>query len=166
MKKFVVECPVPTDQQPMNEYSNLKASVFFFWTTKDLSSYIKSTVLLMVGSYFLVFALISSSTPSTEKMEAITIITYLAIFGNLLLSLYFIRLYLGWIYVYGRLMKASISYEESGWYDGQTWVKTPNLLIQDKLIAEYQIKPILQRIKLTILSLAALWILGIIHIYL
>jgi hypothetical protein len=63
-------------------------------------------------------------------------------------------------------MKASISYEESGWYDGQTWEKTPNVLIQDTLVAEYQVGPILNRIQLTIFSFASLWLLGIIHIYL
>jgi hypothetical protein len=166
MKKFLVDCPVPTDQQPMNEYSNLKGSIFFFWTTKDLNSYIKSTLFLMVGSYFMVFALIYSSTPNSTRIDPVTFITYLVIFGNGVLNLYFIRLYLGWVYIYDRLMKASISYEESGWYDGQTWVKTPNVLIQDKLVAEYQVGPILNRIQLTIFSFASLWLLGIIHIYL
>jgi len=166
MKKFIVECPVPTDQQPINEYSNLKESVFFLWTTKDLPSYLKSTFSLMISSYLLVLTLVLSSTPKTETLQTLTIVNYINIFGNLLLSLYFIRLYLGWIYIYDRLIKASVSYEESGWYDGQTWVKTPTILIQDKLIAEYQIYPILQRLKLTIISLSLMIMFGVLYIYL
>ena len=166
MKKFIVECPVPIDQQPINEYSNLKESVFFLWTTKDLPSYLKSTLSLMISSYLLVLTLVLSSTPKTETLQTLTIVNYINIFGNLLLSLYFIRLYLGWIYIYDRLIKASVSYEESGWYDGQTWVKTPTILIQDKLIAEYQIYPILQRLKLTIISLSLMIMFGVLYIYL
>ena len=166
MKKYILDCPVPIDQQPINEYSNLKESIFFFWTTKDLNSYIKSTIFLSICSYLVVLTLIVSSTPNIEKIQPINILNYINIFGNLLLNLYFVRLYLGWIYIYDRLMKASITYEESGWYDGQTWIKTPNLLIQDKLVAKYQIEPILKRIKLTIFNLTNLIILGIIHLYL
>lgn len=166
MKKFIIECPVPTDQQPINEYSNLKESIFFLWTTKNVTSYIKSTIFLMLSSYLIVLGLVLSSTPKSETLQTLTLVNYVNIFGNLLLNLYFIRLYLGWVYIYDRLMKASISYEESGWYDGQTWVKTPTILIQDKLIAEYQIAPILERLKLTIFGLTSMIILGIIYIYL
>jgi hypothetical protein len=166
MKKFIVECPVPTDQQPINEYSNLKESVFFLWTTKDLPSYLKATVSLMLFSYLLVLALVLGSTPKNETVQTLTIVNYINIFGNLILNLYFIRLYLGWSYIYDRLIKASVSYEESGWYDGQIWVKTPPILIQDKLIAEYQIHPILQRLKLTVIILSLMILVGVLHIYL
>nr|YP_009420459.1 putative plastid protein 36 [Chroomonas placoidea]ASO76098.1 putative plastid protein 36 [Chroomonas placoidea] len=164
MKKFIIECPVPKDQQPINEYSNLKTSIFFLWTTKDLNTYIKGTIFLVTCSYLLVLALVISSTPQIEKIQPVEVINYINVFGNLLLNLYFIRLYLGWTYIYERLIKASISYEESGWYDGQVWVKTPNVLIQDKLVAEYQIAPVLNRLKLTITGLTLLVTLGVIHL--
>lgn len=59
------------------------------------------------------------------------------------------RLYLGWSYVRDRLMRPTIFYEESGWYDGQTWTKPPELLTRDRLIVTYQIQPILQRLQRT-----------------
>ena len=34
------ECPVPIDQQPLNEYISLTNSIFFFWTTKPTNFYI------------------------------------------------------------------------------------------------------------------------------
>lgn len=35
----------------------------------------------------------------------------------------------GWSYVGDRLLSAVIPYEESGWYDGQMWVKPPEVRI-------------------------------------
>ena len=35
-------------------------------------------------------------------------------------------------------MQATVAYEESGWYDGQIWVKTPEILIKDKLAGQYK----------------------------
>lgn len=36
----------------------------------------------------------------------------------------------GWSYVGDRLLSAVIPYEESGWYDGQMWVKPPEVSAQ------------------------------------
>lgn len=165
MKKFLLNCPVPLDQQPMNEYLNLKESIFFFWTAKELKDYIKYTFFTALSIYSLTIFLIISSIYQEENISQIDIALYMTIFGGLILSLYFIRLYLGWLYVYNRLLKASVSYEESGWYDGQIWVKTPSILMQDKLVAEYQILPILKRLRLTLMSFISSVILGTLYIY-
>lgn len=165
MKKFLSDCPVPIDQQPMNEYLNLKDSIFFFWTTKDIQIYIKYTMSTALAIYSLTIFLIINSSPQLGTINQIDTLIYMYVFGGFILSIYFIRLYLGWLYVYDRLIKSSVSYEESGWYDGQIWVKTPNILIQDKLIAEYQILPILNRLKVTLLSFMSSVILGTIYIY-
>ena len=61
------------------------------------------------------------------------------------------RLYLGWSYVVKRLLSATVFYEESGWYDGQIWIKTAENLTRDRLIGIYQIIPFLKRIKYTCL---------------
>lgn len=164
MKKFLVNCPVPLDQQPMNEYLNLKDSMFFFWTAKELKDYLKYTLLTALGVYSFTLVFIISSVSQLDTIGQIDIVIYMTIFGGLILSLYFIRLYLGWLYIYERLLKASVSYEESGWYDGQIWIKTPSILIQDKLIAEYQILPILNKIKVTLASFMTSVILGLIYI--
>ncbi len=66
-----------------------------------------------------------------------------------------VRLYLGWIYIKNRLYSEAIFYEESGWYDGQTWQKTPEILARDRLLVSYEIQPILQRIKFTFITLIA-----------
>jgi hypothetical protein len=48
-------------------------------------------------------------------------------------------------------MNATVSYEESGWYDGQTWVKTNEILIQDRLVGTYEVLPVMDRLRVVIL---------------
>ena len=71
------------------------------------------------------------------------------LFPILLLS----RQWLSWIYIYKRLNSENIEYEESGWYDGQTWEKPIDWRAKDLLIAQHQIKPILNHIELIIIVL-------------
>ncbi|NJP10704.1 MAG: CGLD27 family protein, partial [Leptolyngbyaceae cyanobacterium RU_5_1] len=68
----------------------------------------------------------------------------------LFLILVLARLYLGWAYVSSRLTDSTVTYEESGWYDGQTWTKPPAVLNRDRLVAIYEIQPILKRIQKTL----------------
>lgn len=64
-----------------------------------------------------------------------------------------VRLYIGWNYIKERLSKACIEYEESGWYDGQIWIKPRKILKQDRLICYYKVIPILKRLEKTIIYL-------------
>jgi hypothetical protein len=79
--------------------------------------------------------------------------------------LFLIRIYLGWDYIYNRLKNATVSYEESGWYDGQIWIKTPEMLIQDRLVADYILIPILKRIKITLTLLIVYFLVGLWNTY-
>lgn len=76
-------------------------------------------------------------------------------------TLALIQLYLGWRYVQGRLLQAKIPYEESGWYDGQIWTKPDEVLNRDRLIVQYEIRPVLQRLHWTFASLAIALLLGL-----
>jgi hypothetical protein len=81
-------------------------------------------------------------------------------------NLWIIRLYLAWKYIYTRLMNATVSYEESGWYDGQTWVKTNEVMVQDRLVGTYEVLPILNRLRLVIvLSTITIFVSILISIY-
>jgi hypothetical protein len=57
-----------------------------------------------------------------------------------------LRLFLSWKYVSDRLYQPTIPYEESGWYDGKIWIKPKSILLQDRLIYEYKIIPVFDRI--------------------
>lgn len=63
-------------------------------------------------------------------------------------------MYLGWAYVGNRLLSATVEYEETGWYDGQIWVKTAEVLARDRLLGSFTVKPVLNRLKNTLVTLA------------
>ncbi|KAJ0549516.1 hypothetical protein HanHA300_Chr07g0234621 [Helianthus annuus] len=44
--------------------------------------------------------------------------------------------------------------EETGWYDGQIWVKTAEVLARDRLLGSFTVKPVLNRLKNTLVGLA------------
>nr|XP_027079565.1 protein CONSERVED IN THE GREEN LINEAGE AND DIATOMS 27, chloroplastic-like [Coffea arabica] len=70
------------------------------------------------------------------------------------MTLLVVRMYLGWAYVGNRLLSATVEYEETGWYDGQMWVKTAEVLARDRLLGSFSVKPVLSRLKNTLVTLA------------
>lgn len=49
-----------------------------------------------------------------------------------------------------RLMTATLEYEETGWYDGQIFVKPPEILARDRLVGTYEARPVLARLRTTL----------------
>ena len=78
-----------------------------------------------------------------------------------LVSLIVLRIYLGWSYVGDRLLSAVIPYEESGWYDGQMWVKPPEVLARDRLLGSYKVKPVIKMLKQTLVGTGALLVTAV-----
>nr|WDZ67977.1 hypothetical protein [Gracilaria vermiculophylla] len=139
------KCPVPFDQQPLNEYISLKSSWFFSWSTLSLDRYLIKllTIFIFVSLSLMPLLLyIVSKTYSIWK-----IVFFNILIATIILLLIFIRLYLGWSYIIKRLISATIFYEESGWYDGQLWVKSPEILTKDRIIGLYEVMPFLFRAK-------------------
>jgi hypothetical protein len=154
MKSSVDFCPVPEEQQPVNEYEQLKESWFFRWATLDRLAYGKKLAWLWLWSWVIVGPIAAASFP---LKKAFFPFLFSGTFGvTLAVGLVLLRLYLGWIYVHDRLRSEKIFYEESGWYDGQIWTKTPAVLTRDRLIVSYQIEPILNRLQKTALVLGSL----------
>ena len=56
------------------------------------------------------------------------------------------RLFIGWDHVFKRLISEKVEYEESGWYDGKTWLKPLNIKERESLIASKEVKPILNNL--------------------
>ena len=154
MMNSVSVCPVPAEQQPLNEYEELKASWFFRTSTLELRQYI-SKLLWIWGISWLIAGPVSAASFAPYKQTAQFFLCGAAA-ASLGVVLVMVRLYLGWSYIYTRLSSPTIFYEESGWYDGQTWRKPPEVLTRDRLIVAYQIQPILQRLQQTFAVLALL----------
>nr|QCI06025.1 hypothetical protein [Delesseria sanguinea] len=147
MPTFKKKCPVPFNQQPLNEYLELKKLFLFSWSTYDLKNYIHVifTVFLFLFIFFGFILIISLI--KWINVYKILLLDFVAI--DVIFFLIFFRLYLGWSYVIKRLLSATIFYEESGWYDGQLWIKTADHLTRDRLVGLYQMLPFLNRIKYT-----------------
>lgn len=140
-------CPVPTEQQPVNEYQELKDSWFFGWVTLDLQGYIRKLMWVWVWSWLITGPVVAASFAPQKYL--IKFMLCGAAGAGVFLALTLLRLYLGWWYVRDRLLQETIFYEESGWYDGQTWTKPLEVLTRDRLLVSYQVQPILQRLKRT-----------------
>ena len=134
------QCPVPLEQQPTNEFIELSKSVIFSWP-KTKKSLIIVLFKFWIGT-FILFLVISSGSIYFKK----SILKYilLSFFSSLSIPfLISLRLYLGWNHVFKRLNSESVEYEESGWYDGQVWIKPLVLKERESLIASNEVKPIL-----------------------
>ena len=72
------------------------------------------------------------------------------------------RLFLGWSHVGNRLVSETVEYEESGWYDGQIWTKTQEILNRDRLASSYTVKPALERLKTTLWTVSGSFVTSLI----
>lgn len=158
MKSSVSVCPVPSEQQPVNEYEELKSSGFFRACTLEIGGYITKLAFIWGGSWIIAGPVAAASfAPHKYTAQFVLCGAAGACLGVFLAVL---RLYLGWSYVCGRLVSPTIFYEESGWYDGQTWTKPQEVIARDRLIVTYQVQPILHRLQRTFGSLALLLFIG------
>nr|YP_009502134.1 hypothetical protein [Porolithon onkodes]ASB29735.1 hypothetical protein [Porolithon onkodes] len=149
-------CPVPFDQQPLNEFYALKKSCFFSFFGFKLSKYIYRLFILGIILVLLCTPFVIKSINFSWKLFILD-----EFFCTiLLLSLVLMRLYLGWSYIISRLFSATIFYEESGWHDGQIWIKTPEMLTKDRLIGTYYVLPLLYRIKWTFVILGLCFVMN------
>ncbi len=136
-------CPVPKDQQPTNEFIELSKSKIFSMA-KSKRSFLLILLKFWLGT-FIIFIAISSGSVYFETSTLKYIL--LSFFSSLSLPfLISIRLYLGWNHIFKRLTSEKVEYEESGWYDGQIWIKPVNLKEKESLIALLEVKPILNNL--------------------
>ncbi|XP_062097997.1 uncharacterized protein ycf36 [Humulus lupulus] len=146
-------CPVPSDQQPINEYQTLSTSFPFSWASGDFVEYCSRLVVtgasfaLLVG---LPVAWFGAAGPNSEPVKRLLCVVSS---GLIVVTLAVVRMYLGWAYVGNRLLSATVEYEETGWYDGQMWVKTAEVLARDRLLGSFSVKPVLSRLKYTLVGL-------------
>ena len=137
------KCPVPREQQPTNEFIELSKSIIFSWPKTK-----KSLILVLIKFWlvaFVIFLVISSG--SIYFKTSILKYTLLSFFSSLSIPLLIsIKLYLGWNHVFKRLTSERVEYEESGWYDGQVWLKPLVLKEKESLIASVEVKPILKNL--------------------
>ena len=152
MNKII--CPVPLNQRPLNEFNSIRNSWIISWPLLEKRIFYKK----LLYSWILIepISLIISygSNYLKDNIFDLTLIslTSALLFPILLLT----RQWLSWIYIYKRLTSENIEYEESGWYDGQVWEKPIDWRAKDLLIAQYQVKPILNHLEIITIFLIAI----------
>ena len=137
------KCPVPRDQQPTNEFIELSKSKIYSWPKTK-----RSLILVLIRFWlcaFVLFIVIASGSIyfKTSILKYILLSFFSSLSIPLLIS---IKLYLGWNHVFKRLTSERVEYEESGWYDGQVWIKPLVLKEKESLIASIEVKPILKNL--------------------
>jgi len=153
-------CPVPLEQQPTYEYQQLRNSWFFSWVILPLIDYIKKILWVSLAMSLIVAPIAAVSFLPTLFPLQFTITTVIGVL--FLTSLVLSQLYFGWSHVKNRLQQPRISYEESGWYDGQSWTKPSTMLDRDRLVVSYEIQPIMNRLRKTFSIFLGITVVGII----
>ncbi|XP_057449591.1 protein CONSERVED IN THE GREEN LINEAGE AND DIATOMS 27, chloroplastic isoform X1 [Lotus japonicus] len=156
-----MEIEVPFEQRPVNEYSSLKDGMLYSWGELGPGSFFLRLGGLWLAIFTVLGAPISAASfnPSREPLRFILAAGTGTLF---IVSLIVLRIYLGWSYVGDRLLSAVIPYEESGWYDGQMWVKPPEILARDRLLGSYKVKPVVKLLKQTLVGTGALLVTGVV----
>ena len=143
-------CPVPQDQRPLNEFNSIRNSWINSWPLLEKKIFYRKLILswIFITPISLIISYGSDYLKNNILELTLISITSALLFPLLLLS----RQWLSWLYIYKRLNSENIEYEESGWYDGQVWEKPIDWRAKDLLIAQHQIKPILNHLEKIILT--------------
>ncbi|PNW83618.1 hypothetical protein CHLRE_05g237050v5 [Chlamydomonas reinhardtii] len=148
-----LEVAVPKDQRPVNQLAELKADPLYSWGALEQGDYVKR--LAGVWSFFFAFIggpiAYQTFEPVDQPLEWFLSGTTGAL---VVVAVVVIRIYLGWSYVGDRLLSAAVPYEETGWYDGEMFVKPPEVLMRDRLLGTYEVKPVLSKLRSTLVGSA------------
>lgn len=148
-------CPVPPEQRPLEEYSQLLESWFFVWPAAGSDRLVRALAISWLAVLPLTLLVASGSLSLRPDPLRLTLAGATA--AVLLPLLLLCRQWLGWSTVRRRLVAERVEYEESGWYDGQVWEKPVPWRQQDLLVARFQVEPVLQRLRrAALVALAAL----------
>ena len=142
-------CPVPLDQRPLNEFNIIRKSWIISWPLLEKKFFYRKLLYswILIAPISLLISYGSDYLRNNVFELTLVSLTASLLFPILLLS----RQWLSWIYIYKRLNSESIEYEESGWYDGQIWEKPIDWRAKDLLIAQHQVKPILNHLKIVVI---------------
>lgn len=150
-----LEAAVPIEQRPHVELQQLKGGALYAWATLDEAAY--ASRLASIFGFFFAFVGAPIAYQTFDPAVDPAAFALSAGVGSLVVvAAAAARVYLGWRYVGDRLLSAAYPYEESGWYDGQTFVKPPAVLARDRLLGAYEVRPTLAKLRRTLLGSGAL----------
>ena len=162
MNKII--CPVPATQRPLNEFNSIRNSWIISWPLLERGIFYRRLIYSWILFTPITFIISNGSNYLKNNIFDLTFISLTSslLFPILLLS----RQWLSWLYIYKRLNSENIEYEESGWYDGQVWEKPIDWRSKDLLIAQHQVKPIINHLKVITIILLACILISLMFIFL
>ena len=162
MNKII--CHVPLNQRPLNEFNSIRNSWIISWPFLERNIFYKK---LILSWFFITPVSLTISYGSDYLKNNILELIFISLTASIAFPiLLLIRQWLSLLYIYKRLNSENIEYEESGWYDGQTWENPIDWRAKDLLIAQHQIKPILNHLEVIILLLISVIIFSLLFILL
>jgi len=147
-------CPVPRDQRPASQLAELRDGFVLSWPALGAGPY----ALRMGGLFGFLYAAVAypiacgSYDPGTQFAETCVSALVGASGATAAMAL---NMYNGWSYVRDRLLSATVEYEETGWYDGQVYVKDPEMLARDRLLGTYTARPVVELLRKTLFACGA-----------
>ncbi len=162
MNKII--CPVPSDQRPLNEFNSIRNSWIISWPFLEKNIYYRKLIASWLFTTPVSLTISYGSDHLKNNIFELIFVSLTASIASPILLL--IRQWLSWLYIYKRLNSEKIEYEESGWYDGQTWEKPIDWRAKDLLIAQHQIKPVLNHIESIIILLISVIIFSLLFLFL
>ena len=148
---FTFFTPVPSEQIPVNEYRSLQESRFFRWAILERWKY--TTKLLAVWITGFLFSTLVFTTKYTGQNLALSDYLWSIIIANIFVLLCLLRVYAAWHRVYSRLLVNKIDYKISKPQKTVVWQKPKLMQYRDNLVARFQIRPVLQRLRQTMTSI-------------
>ena len=147
-------CPVPRDQRPASQYEELRDGALTSWPGLGVGPYARRMLALFAFFYVVIAYPIAcgSYDPNTQFVEACVSACVGASGATAAMTL---SAYNGWSYVRDRLLSATVEYEETGWYDGQVYVKDPEMLARDRLLGTYEVRPVVETLRRTLVGCGA-----------
>ena len=157
-------CPVPKDQRPLNEFNSIRNSWIISWPFLERNIFYRK---LIFSWLFITPISLTISYGSDYLKSNITELIFISLTASLAFPiLLLIRQWLSWIYIYKRLNSENIEYEESGWYDGQIWEKPIDWRAKELLIAQHQVKPILNHLQKLIILIIFIFLCSTLFLFL
>ncbi len=155
---FNDHCPVPYKQRPLAEYCAFTESWFFNWPLNKSNKFYRSLIISWILFFPFVFIISSGSITLKGNFLAMLLVSLIiSLFSPLFLI---IRQLIGWDYILKRLSSDKVEYEKSGWYDGEIWEKPLNWRQKDLLIAQHEVKPIIQFLIKALYAISSIIILS------
>jgi len=144
-------CPVPRDQRPFYQYLRHKE---FFSGENFRNNIFSIKELFITGLKFLLISFISFILFFLPQYLSYKNILEILSLNLILMFCYYLYISTNYILISKQLFKSKVLYEESTWFDINTWTKPVSTIRHERLINEYEMSPIIKKLQKIVFTIA------------